>query len=353
MRTKLFIVSASTIVVWAPAGLGQQQSYGVDYSWPMHHLKVMSIPSSEVNVLGDRQAAYDSFMEGCDKLYNRQPSPCQQVELDRIQMNLDQPKSMQNYTEMGFKKIKCPESVYKLVKEFWDQNRNNGDEEQWFTGNTYTNHWESKSYLISVENTKLRGGGGALQNAIWDAARSTIEEWTGEELTPCSLYGIRVYGNGAILAPHVDRLPLVSSAIINVDQDLDEPWPLEVIGHDGKAYNVTMEAGDMVLYESHSIIHGRPFPMKGRFYANIFIHFEPLGHSLRHNAKEAVSGHKEHVHEKYRKAVALGHGGHENSQLPVYILPDTPAAQSWIASHPGGREEENSVGAKKSKSYSK
>ena len=39
-------------------------------------------------------------------------------------------------------------------------------------------------------------------------------------------------------------------------QDVDEPWPLEVIGHDGKAYNVTMEPGDLVLYESHSIIHG-------------------------------------------------------------------------------------------------
>jgi prolyl 4-hydroxylase len=35
-----------------------------------------------------------------------------------------------------------------------------------------------------------------------------------------------------------------------------------------------MEPGDMVLYESHSVIHGRPFPMKGRFFANIFIHFE-------------------------------------------------------------------------------
>lgn len=53
-----------------------------------------------------------------------------------------------------------------------------------------------------------------------------------------------------------DRLPLVSSAIINVAQDVDEPWPLEVIGHDGKAYNVTMLPGDLVLYESHSIIHG-------------------------------------------------------------------------------------------------
>jgi hypothetical protein len=59
-----------------------------------------------------------------------------------------------------------------------------------------------------------------------------------------------------VLATHVDRLPLVSSAIINVDQDLDEPWPLEVIGHDGKAHNVTMLPGDLVLYESHSVLHG-------------------------------------------------------------------------------------------------
>ena len=61
-------------------------------------------------------------------------------------------------------------------------------------------------------------------------------------------------------------MPLVTSAIIQVDQDVDEPWPLEVYGHDGKATNVTMEPGDMVLYESHSVIHGRPFPMRGNFY---------------------------------------------------------------------------------------
>ena len=58
----------------------------------------------------------------------------------------------------------------------------------------------------------------------------------------------------------VDRLPLVSSAIIQVAQNVDEPWPVEVIGHDGKAYNITMEPGDMVLYESHTILHGRPYP---------------------------------------------------------------------------------------------
>jgi hypothetical protein len=69
---------------------------------------------------------------------------------------------------------------------------------------------------------------------------------------------------GAILSPHVDRYPLVTSCIINVAQDVDEPWPLEVYDRQGKAVNVTMEAGDIVFYESHSLIHGRPFPLRGR-----------------------------------------------------------------------------------------
>ena len=110
--------------------------------------------------------------------------------------------------------------------------------------------------MVSVEDNSLEGGGTALKQHIWNAARDTISEWTGQQLAECSLYGIRVYKEGAVLATHVDRLPLVSSAIINVDQDVDEPWPLEVIGHDGKAHNVTMEPGDLVLYESHTILYG-------------------------------------------------------------------------------------------------
>jgi hypothetical protein len=40
--------------------------------------------------------------------------------------------------------------------------------------------------------------------------------------------------------PHsVDRLPLVASAILNVAQDVDEPWPTEIYDHQGRAHNVT------------------------------------------------------------------------------------------------------------------
>ena len=32
-------------------------------------------------------------------------------------------------------------------------------------------------------------------------------------LSPVSLYGVRLYHNNSILAPHVDRMPLVTSCI--------------------------------------------------------------------------------------------------------------------------------------------
>ena len=111
--------------------------------------------------------------------------------------------------------------------------------------------------MVDIENTKLRGGGSKVKQAIWKAAKSTIADWTHASLRDVSLYGIRVYTRGSVLAPHVDRLPLVSSAIICVDANVDEPWPLEVIGHDGRAHNVTMEPGDMVLCKFFSVDKAR------------------------------------------------------------------------------------------------
>jgi prolyl 4-hydroxylase len=127
----------------------------------------------------------------------------------------------------------------------------------------------------------------AIKRMVTEQVQEILEAWSGQTLVPTSVYGIRAYRNQSILAPHVDRLPLVISAIINVDQDCDEPWPLEVIGHDGVAVNLTMEPGDMVLYESHSVIHGRPYPLSGKYYANIFLHFEPFSYTVNQEQRMA------------------------------------------------------------------
>lgn len=213
-------------------------------------------------------------------------------------------------------KIRAPKEVMDLLTDHWEKNKESKKQENWGTGNIYTNNWESPSYMVSVEDTRLRGGGRGLKQAIWDAAKSTIEQWTGMELRPTSMYGIRVYTDGAILNPHVDRLPLVSSCIINVAQDVDEPWPLEVYDRYDRAVNVTMEPGDMVLYESGSLIHGRPFPLKGKYFANIFIHFEPSGRKIGDTSNAYLD--------------------ELDGFYPPYILPDSPEIANWAQHNPQG-----------------
>ncbi|KAL7450256.1 hypothetical protein ACHAWC_002198 [Mediolabrus comicus] len=251
--------------------------------------------------------------------------------ITRLDMNARQPQSMLNYTELGFSKIKAPKKLFTAIKKFWDDNNGvvNEEPEEWDAGNTYTNHWDSPTFMLNIEESKFHGGGDKLKKMIWDGAKSTLEKWTGQELQPCSLYGIRKYSTGAVLAPHVDRLPLVSSAIINVAQDLDEPWPLEVYAHDGKAYNITMEPGEMILYESHSVVHGRPFPLKGRFYANVFIHFEPVGHSVDHGFDPENEAHMDTIQE-----IKSGF----NKGLPPYILDGSLEAAVWRRENPDGWE---------------
>ena len=216
-------------------------------------------------------------------------------------------------------KIRAPKEVMDLLTRHWETNKVNMKEEQWPVGSIYVNYWEAKTYMVSVEDTKLRGAGATLKEKVWDAAKSTIEQWTGMELKPTSMYGIRMYTEGAVLSPHADRLPLVSSCIINVDQDVDEPWPLEVYDRQGNAVNVTMEPGDMVLYESGSLIHGRPFSMKGRFFANIFIHFEPTGRPLYVKTDEYLE--------------------ELDDFLPPYLVPGSPEAAHWITQNPTGRKK--------------
>jgi prolyl 4-hydroxylase len=251
---RFFLLSILTIwrscIVSAEVNSLNQEVYDHDTSW--------AIKSRNLNNLfGDKQALYDSFIQGC---FSSAGSPekakgvCEEGEDFRLRMNSLQPMSMRNYSKLGFAKIRAPPDTFQLILDFWEKYKDK-NESEWHSVNTYHNMWDSPPTIINVQEPS-KGGGPELTGAIWESARQTLEEWTGMHLSPCSIWGIRIYSNNSILTPHVDRNPLVTSAIINVDQDVDETWPLEVWGHDGKPYNISMEPGDMVLYESHTIIHG-------------------------------------------------------------------------------------------------
>ena len=334
-----------------------KESYGVDVSFPVFHsvstnYKWLSHNQNSnvktpiqhkgkpVTPFGEeRQQEYFRHLEECRDAYPSEASWCDQYEYNRMLMNLRQPSSMVNYTETGFKTIKAPDDLVRVINKFWKQNHYKGIEEQWPPANSFVNHWEEPTYLISVDDQGLRGSGPELKRQIWEASAAILEEWTQQELQPCSLYGIRVYGEGAVMLPHVDRLPLVASTIIPVAQDLEEPWPLEVYDHAGNAHNISMNPGEMFLFESASVIHGHPFPLKGSFAAYIFIHFEPTGTSLLQNSA-GVYRNGATIDEHYKASVKNGVGGQSASsdglELPPYIQRHSAEEENWILEHPEG-----------------
>ncbi|KAL3905926.1 MAG: hypothetical protein SGILL_009479, partial [Bacillariaceae sp.] len=298
--------------------------------------------------LGDRKALYHDFMNACREKHQEK---CDEYEEYRIQTNLQQPRSMVNYTSDGFKVIKGSQEfpqVSSLLQEFWSHHREQWTPEQWPPGNTYVNHWASPTFMVSVDQYSglRRNSKTEFQQLLWDAATTAVSTWIPqvEEWTECSMYGIRVYTDGAMLLPHVDQLPQVVSIVINVAQDTIQPWPLEIYSHkDGEAYNVTLEPGDWLLYESHSIIHGRPFALKGNYYANLFLHLEPKGHSKTHHNHESDDSNNENTHKQYKKAVQQGSGGHETmdggGELPPYILPNSAAAETYQQEHSNSAQD--------------
>jgi prolyl 4-hydroxylase len=41
---------------------------------------------------------------------------------------------MVNYTKLGYIKMRAPDNVFQLIKEFWDLNKENQKVENWPTG---------------------------------------------------------------------------------------------------------------------------------------------------------------------------------------------------------------------------
>ncbi len=287
-------------------------------------------------------ARYQSFMDGCreyEKSVGGDPRACDRTEEERLAMNLNQPRLMQNYTHAGYAKVPTPAGVMKTLTDFWTHNMEWSWREYWNEGHTYVNHWDMRTRMLDIGRDDFPVVLSSKDK--WQMIKeiqNVVESWTNQKVVLTSVYGIRIYREGAILASHVDRLPLVSSAIVNVVQyNVTEPWALEVIGHDGVAHNVTANPGEMILYESSSVIHGRPYPLQGEgsYYGSLFVHFEPLGHTLRHVHSEAAKrgdggSTLEELHRSAKDAFEAALGAQQQMEQDSGTT-DRPTASPWAS----------------------
>ena len=226
MKSRSHLLMLSAVVLahrgWAEtttAEKGEEVTYGLDVSFPAHYRVSTNYnkngPSEDASyraaagtdeplqILGNRQELYLNHLNGCRERFSSTGDSylCDGYEYDRMLMNRRQPQSIINMTEIGFQKVRAPEHLIQLVEEFWKANQLIQTEEHWGIGNSYHNYWKSPTMMVSVDDSGLRGSGAKLKREIWAALSAVMEEWTQQELQPSSLYGVRVYRQGAVMMP--------------------------------------------------------------------------------------------------------------------------------------------------------
>ena len=172
------------------------------------------------------------------------------------------------FTSSGFEKTLMPPSLFEELKDFLDLATRESmvGESAYNLRNTGSG---VPSHIMDVQE--------ALRQRIFDQLKPVCEKWSGKQLLPSAVYGIRRYGRGTSLDVHRDRPKThIISAILNVAQKVDEDWPLVIEDHAYRLHQINMKPGDMLLYEGGRLPHGRPTPLNGDFYCNVFVHYRPV-----------------------------------------------------------------------------
>ena len=192
--------------------------------------------------------------------------------LSRVRNELERVTQVERvFTDVGFKKIKCPRALWGEVSTYWNNNKGHSHRatEEWLDSGFFVNWHEVNQHLVVPP---------MMQKRHWqEIFRPYVEAWVRTPLEATDIYGIRTYYDGAWLANHVDREHThAASAILNVEQvNVTEPWLVHIWDIHGKRHLVTLEPGYLLFYESARCMHGRPVPLQGAEYTNIFIHYRP------------------------------------------------------------------------------
>ncbi|KAJ8613648.1 hypothetical protein CTAYLR_003132 [Chrysophaeum taylorii] len=198
-----------------------------------------------------REQVYDIAME-------------KRLALSDVQTNL-----VPNVTDDGFRLVQMPAKTYSKVLGWYRENHDRLKVPESDGGPLYNQR------AVPTWHTPLPP---RLKDQVFDELKLTMEAWAPATapLHGTSAYGVRTYENGSYLHLHVDTASThVVSGIINVDQQSRVPWPVQIFDHQGNLHQVEMHPGNMLLYESAKLLHGRVVPFDGKFYANIFVHYAP------------------------------------------------------------------------------
>ena len=175
------------------------------------------------------------------------------------------------FTHSGLYKTRVSEALRDMLATHYQSTVREGQTDEYVEGHyLQTNDDSVPSTLLDLTEE--------LKERIVAEVMPLCEAWCGQPLQFEIVYGIRTYLPGASLRMHTDtHISHIISAILNVSQQVNRDWPLEIEDHQFRHQAIPLQPGELLLYEGARLPHGRPSPLDGGHYANIFVHFSPVG----------------------------------------------------------------------------
>lgn len=177
--------------------------------------------------------------------------------------DLKQPSIVPVFTEFGYQLQPIPTFVLRPLVEHYKSQRANEQLIKTLGQAKYAN--------IPLEHT--------LKLKYSSVLRVLAQDWADVSLLLTKTTAFREHGPGFSAASHLGNL---ASQVIGVYMVLacdfgkvKRTWPLEIIAHDGVRRNITIQEGEMLLYEPSSVLIGRPYPYTGSLCVTFSVYFKP------------------------------------------------------------------------------
>jgi len=263
--------------------------------------------------------------------------------VDNGQRNAFLASAFPRFTKYGIKLLKIPPELMKWLDDFIDsQNNRLKKTETWDAESTQVSFHASPTEMISLDHV-----GHVKEQMGKDYIQPLVEGWSNTpDLELTSFYGVRRYFKDAVLANHVDRADTHwLSATLSVRKEGpkgdNRTWPLEVILFNGERVRFEHRQGEMILYESVSVIHGRPYKNPGPNHLGAFCHFRPTHTEKFANGKGWEETTRASRANQLLNTHKVAYRGRESvePESPVFTKKEYGAKSRWRRSGQAGSQE--------------
>ncbi|MEW6995131.1 prolyl hydroxylase family protein [Colwelliaceae bacterium MEBiC 14330] len=170
------------------------------------------------------------------------------------------------YTNEGFMKTRLPQSLFSKIYHAYQAQmiKTTSSNDKVITA-------DDKAALVS-DITPLNEN---LAQEIQQGLQPLVEAWFGHYLKLSKIEDIKNYKNAAVIQQQrEDSNTSIVTAIINIDQSVNKPWPLVIYDHNYRKHEILLTPGDICFYEAAKLSHGRPEALDGVNFSQLRVHYQ-------------------------------------------------------------------------------